>query len=375
MRTILIIDDDQAIIDVLKEAITGGIAGVTCLSELDFNQAVARVESERPDAVILDLLEGPVVADPPGQRTWRSIWEQGRFCPVVIYTAFDGQLDPPVPDHHPFVKHVRKGAGTTAGVIDQLRSFQPLVAAIRSLHKEIDLVLQRVLRDTAGAAVIPGTDATHLVHAARRRVAAFMDEKTTAENRSLFSWEQYLVPAFGDNPLTGDLLRLRAANQDDPAAYRVILTPSCDLVAPPKVATVLLAKCCAAPAMFRALGLTGTSQKVIDKVRDEVLTQGFRNGMLPLPSFPGRIPLLAASLKDLEVVPYDQIRGPANQGAAYERVASIDSPFREQVAWAFLNTVARPGMPDRDMAQWARDIVAAANPPAPAGAQPAPQGG
>ncbi|MCK6484531.1 MAG: hypothetical protein L6R00_10410 [Phycisphaerae bacterium] len=374
MRKILIIDDDQAIIDMLTEAIGTDISTVTCLQEQDFNQAVARMESERPDAVILDLLEGPVVADPPGQRTWQSIWN-GRFCPVIIYTAFGGPLTPPVPDNHPFVKLVVKGAGTQTQVIQHLQAFMPLVASIDSLHRELDLVLQRVLRDTAGAAVIPGTDATHLVHAARRRVAAFMDEKTATEGRPLFSWEQYLIPAFGDNPLTGDVLRVRTASPDDPAAYRVVLSPSCDLVAPPKITSVLLAKCCGSPAVFRALGLTGTSQKVIDKVRDEVLTQGFRNGMLPLPSFPGRIPLIAASLKDLEVVRYDQIGPPAAEGTAYERIASIDSPFREQIAWAFLSTVARPGMPDRDLMPWARDIVTAANSPAAAGPQPPPQAG
>jgi len=100
---------------------------------------------------------------------------------------------------------------------------------------------------------------------------------------------------------------------------------------------------------------------VINKIHDEVLTQGFRNGIVPLPSFPGRIPLLAASLKDLDIVAFEQIGLPETEGTAYERLASIDSPFREQIAWAFLSTVARPGMPDRDLAPWAREIANAAN--------------
>jgi CTP synthase len=78
-------------------------------------------------------------------------------------------------------------------------------------------------------------------------------------------------------------------------------------------------------------------------------------------------------LKDLEVIPYIAIR-PANGGQAeFERIASIDSPFREQISWAFLSTVARPGMPDRDLASWAQQIATAAAAIAPQA--PAPQNG
>lgn len=370
MQKVLIIDDHQDIIDVLAEEITRELEGVQCVSELAFARAVERLASERPDAVVLDLLEGAVTTEPPGQRTWRSIWEEGRFCPVVIYTAFDGQLDPPVPSDHPFVKLVRKGAGTTAQVIEQLKSFRPLVASIQSLHREIDMVLQRVLRDTAGAAVIPGTDATHLVHAARRRVAALMDEETAAEGRSLFSWEQYLVPAFGDDPLTGDLIRRSGAVWNDHDAYKLVLSPSCDMVAGRNEPSVLVAKCSSVHAMKQRLSLPGNVDKAADRVRTLVLTQGHWNGFLPLPEFPSRVPLLVASLKDLEVVPYVAIKPTEGNQPQFDRIVSIDSPFREQVAWAFLSTVARPGMPDRDLTQWARDIVATNAAPAAGQAPP-----
>jgi len=367
MRTVLIIDDDQGIVDLLKEEIERGIAGVTCLCELNFDDALARVEAERPDAVVLDLLEnGGIVVDPPGQRTWQSIWT-GRFCPVIVYTAFDGPLDPPVPDDHPFVKRVVKGAGTEAQIIQHLQAFGPLVAGIQSVHREVDTVLQRVLRDTVGAAVIAGTEAAHLVHAARRRVAALMDEKTTTEGRELFSWEQYLVPALGADPLTGDILRRRVAQSDDPTAYRLILSPSCDLVAGRNEASVLVAKCASVDVMKGRLNLPQQAPKAAERIRSQVLTQGFWNGYLPLPPFPNRVPLMVALLKELEVVPFSAIRPPEGGEAEYERVASIDSPFREQVTWAFLSTVARPGMPDRDLAPWSEEIATAHNgTPAPA---------
>lgn len=374
MRKVFIVDDDQAIVDMLKEEIEQAIEGVACVFELDFAQAVARVKSERPDAVILDLLDGGVTADPPGQHTWQSIWT-GRFCPVIVYTAFGGPLTPPVPDSHPFVKLVVKGVGTQAAVVQHLRDFTPLVAAIESVHREVDAVLQRVLRDTVGAAVIPGTEAAHLVHAARRRVAAMMDEKTATEGRTLFSWEQYLVPALGGDPLTGDVLRRRGAAPTDPTAFRIVLSPSCDLVVGRNEPTVLVAKCSSVDRMKQRLQLSPTNaQRAANAIKSQVLTQGHWSGYLPLPAFPGRIPLMVANLKDLEVIQFSAIQSTEGE-SEYERVASIDSPFREQVAWAFLTTVARPGMPDRDLGPWANEIANAqpvTAPPAAAAAPPAP---
>ncbi|TVQ30915.1 MAG: response regulator [Phycisphaeraceae bacterium] len=361
MKTILIIDDQQGILDILTEEINQAIVGVQCVSETDFDRAVEKLEECRPDAVVLDLLQGAGTTDPPGQRTWQRIWT-GRFCPVVVYTAFDGMLDPPIPEDHPFVKLVRKGNGTEGQVIEHLRLFKPLVDSLAVLHREIDQVLQRVLRDTAGAALIGGDDPTHLVHAARRRVAAFMDEKTATEGRALFSWEQYLVPAFGDHPLTGDVLRVRDADWRAASQYRLILTPSCDLVAGRNENGVLVAKCSDPTSLKEKLQLPGNENRAADRIRSQVLTQGCWNGFLPLPEFPNRIPLLVASLKSLEVLAYESI-GPPDGGTDYERIASIDSPFREQIAWSFMSTAARPGMPDRDLAPWAQAIATAQTTP------------
>lgn len=356
MRKILIVDDDQGIVDLLKEEIEAAIEGVICESELSFAQAATRIASVRPDAVVLDLLDGGVDVDPPGQQTWQSVWT-GRFCPIIVYTAFGGPLTPPVPTSHPFVKQVVKGVGTHAQVVQHLQEFRPLVVAIESVHQEIDAVLQRVLRDTVGAAVIPGTDAAHLVHAARRRVAAMMDESTALEGRALFSWEQYVIPALGTDPLTGDVLRIREAEWTDPTAFRVILSPSCDLVSGRNEASVLVAKCSTIASLRQRLQLSPNVQRAAERIRTTVLTTGHWSGFLPLPEFPSRIPLMVANLKDLEILPYTAIRPAPGAVEQFERVASIDSPFREEVAWAFLSTIARPGMPERDLTAWATSIA------------------
>ena len=41
----------------------------------------------------------------------------------------------------------------------------------------------------------------------------------------------------------------------------------------------------------------------------------------------------------------------------YYRVASVSSPFREQIVWAHMINSCRPGMPVRDTITWAKGIL------------------
>ena len=77
-----------------------------------------------------------------------------------------------------------------------------------------------------------------------------------------------------------------------------------------------------------------------------------------MPACSKLLPHMAVSLRDLELLPYDDILPPGGGEAKYERLASIDSPFREQLAWAYLRVGSRPGVPDRDIETWAEDVLA-----------------
>jgi hypothetical protein len=361
MKTILIIEDESSVANVVKSAIEDGINGAACIIELDFSKSSSQIAIIRPDAIVLDLMEGRQSANLPGQQTWKFVWEK-IFCPIIIYTGSDDDLQPPVPASHPFVKRIPKGSGSPAKVVEALKEFAPAIQAVRALREEIDAVIHRVLRDTAGEGHVPMNDPVHLLHAGRRRIAATMDDPTITSNREMASWEQYLIPAIGESPLTADLLRKRNAKWDDPTAYRLVLTPSCDLVKG-RCEPTLIAACCEETARLAkklSLSLTdGKLEKDCDKIVSKALTAGSYIGFLPLPSFPARLPIMVANLKNLDVLNYDSV-GPADSNTHdFLRIASIDSPFREQVAWAFLTTVARPGMPDRDLQSWAKEILKA----------------
>ena len=363
MRTVLIIDDDPVYHELLTEAIQSQFNGVVCNCELDFDKGITRVAIERPDAVILDLMEGLNSPNHPGERTWRSIWN-GNFCPIVIYSGTDADIEPPVRAGHPLVERIPKGDGSLPRVTASLQRFAPFADSVRRLRAEVDAVIHKVLRDTAGEGYMPINDPSHLLHAGRRRIAATMDDPTIISSRQMASWEQYLLPAIGDSPLTADVLFRRGSAKENAESYRLVLSPSCDLARGGKVKSVLAAVCHPVKVMldkFRSSVKPRDDAELLKQLSQLVLTQGSWNGWMPLPSFADVIPASVAYLKDLELVALGSI-GPIDSTThEFLRIASIDSPFREQVAWAYLTTAARPGMPDRDLKPWAEELVKAAS--------------
>jgi DNA-binding NarL/FixJ family response regulator len=366
MKTVLIIDDDPEYHELLTEAIRAAFDGVVCNCEADFVKGVDRVAIERPDAVILDLMEGLQSPNLPGAKTWRSIWD-GSFCPIVIYSGTDADIEPAIRHGQRFVTRIAKGDGSLPKVVASLQSFAPFAESVRSLRVEVDAVIHKVLRDTAGDGHMPMDDAAHLLHAGRRRIAASMDDPTLIGNRKMMSWEVYLVPAVGQDCLTGDILFKQGCSRSAPESYRLMLSPSCDLARGGKIPAALVAKCFPSAAMLDKFkkAVEPTDDKDLKKqLTSLALSQGTWNGWLPLPAFADILPASAANLKDLELIPIASIGAIDSSTHEFVRVASIDSPFREQVAWAYLTTAARPGMPDRDLKSWAEELVMAATPAA-----------
>lgn len=179
--------------------------------------------------------------------------------------------------------------------------------------------------------------------------------------QKLASWEQYLCPPVSEDLQLGDILLKAGGSKEDPASFRIVLTPSCDLVASgrrqPKVKHVLVARCCAIKDGIRvtSLGDIGTG-KMKERLPKTVLSQGYFETILPLPALAGRMPHMAANLRELELINFDDI---GRDGGVFERLASVDSPFRELVAWAYMQVACRPGMPDRDFQKWCDEIIAA----------------
>jgi len=315
----------------------------------EFVEVEDQLADFRPGIVVLDILD--TQDRPVGGDAYTYIWEH-RFRPVVVYSADPDRV---ATTDHPLVHKVRKGAGSereAAASVDRLRRHAEVLGRVES---EAESRVRDAMRRVVPKVVDISDDNDLLTRVVRRHVAAGLDEERDAE---LAPWEQYLYPAWGEDVLTGDVLRCNKEYSESPADYRIVLTPSCDMVTAgnriAKVTGVLVACCSESRALIEALGKSvATKQsKLKDAIRSALHT-GFCNATVPIPGLKGVLPEMSANMRSLEVIPLANI----GDDRPFVRVASVDSPFRELLTWAFLQTVGRPGLPDRDVAVWTDAVI------------------
>lgn len=328
-----------------------------------FDSAKDQIENWLPDMVVLDLKAQLEDESFPGNEIYEWIWES-RFLPIVVYSAFPAHFSVNYGDH-PFVKRVQKGRTSVREVEAALAEFTPHMDALhqaeREMRKQFSIALKEVAPNAFQTFSPQESEKRNdmILRAGRRRLAASMDE-LSRHGQIMASWEQYLCPPVSEDLNLGDILREKWRNKD-PNSFLIVLTPSCDLVASkgrkPKVKSVLMARCCAMDSAIQLTSLGNMGEKKLrERLPATVLSQGYFDTILPLPAFGERIPHMAANLRDLELVRFEWIK------EHYEIVASIDSPFRELVAWAYMQVGCRPGLPDRDFAAWCEDILKVCKP-------------
>lgn len=324
----------------------------------DFHEAADAISRLRPDIVILDVIQQGALSNPEqaGLDAFDFIWDQ-RFCPVVVHSAEPDRLSERESwEEHPFIQIVQKGSDSEDCVVQAILGFRHLVQAMRNTEAEVHRQLaeaMKVIAPIAAENIDNGGDLEETVmRSGRRRVAALMDEPLPGE-AALAGWEQYIYPPVSEDVHLGDIL-LKKDSGNDPQSFRVVLTPSCDMVRSgkrsPKVQQVLVAKCCPMAEAFNILGLAKNSR--IKSIKSRLLNPGYSDAIIPFPPLPNVIPAMAANLRDLELIPIDDI-GDAKE---FSVIASIDSPFRELVSWAYHQITCRPGLPERDKDAWAKEI-------------------
>lgn len=371
MKALFVDENAQQIYGAKKTLERDGWECVQC----SFSEALVTFRRHVPDLLVLDLMNGGTSDDSEGSAgngVFVSLLSEV-FCPIIVYSANPALLrDCRAPS--PLMESVKKGRGASTRVKEAAARLIPAVTAVKTVRDSVNQALDCSLRQflpqyfTKGAPIKVHGDAKTYVYLARRRVAAMLDEMA-ADGEKLQVWEQYLYPALGDYPLLGDLLLSTKSDVNDPGSYRLVLTPSCDLDASsrrkPKVDNILVAKCEPVTGVV-AEGLRNPiSKKVADKAEQGfkgALTEGLGGSAIPLPGIPGVFPDMCANLKTLELLEYStdgtSISGKCGgRAVTFRRIASVDSPFREQVAWNYQRIACRPGMPDRDIGKWAETVT------------------
>jgi hypothetical protein len=362
---VLLIDDQQDSVQAVLEEIKQQLEGSDC-KVVNFDNYKADIEKHNPHVIVLDLLKGADAEPAAGLEIHGYIWGT-KFCPLIFYTAAPELVQDQSDLGHPFIRVVQKGADSEAKVLQCIKDFESHIGALDATEREIRLAMNGALREVAPTLFQSTQDNAErndmLVRAARRRVAAKMDEdllSDSAVGKGLKSWECYLWPPVVDHLLMGDVIRKRGSDKTVPDNYAVILTPSCDLVKtatrPPKVTRVLVGHCAKADRLLKDLQIQpwAANQKNLGKLQS-MLSTGYAQSCMPLPQLPGVFPGMVIDFRNLGLIDIGNI---GNADGEYEPVASVDNPWRELLAWAFMLSAARPGMPDRDYEAWATELSA-----------------
>lgn len=324
----------------------------------DFENSLARLENERFDLLVLDVLKGSADAnDEAGRNVFHAIRSK-RFIPVIFYTAV---IERVLDLQSPVVKVVSKGPGLSVletSLIEQIDS--GLLQTNRQLNLHFEEAIREYLWDFVPRHWDELTGAPDrlvtLAYLLSRRISSSLDVEgaetlarrlgsTSAsgagEQETVHPLRYYIIPPKTDGYKMGDILQ----GGETPSNW-VVLTPSCDLIPrgtkPQRADYVLMARCVAL-AEFTEFADWGEGEPP-DSLKALLQTPGGRprgrqeGRFYFLPGVLG-IPHLLIDFQQVRTVEFESL-------SSYEKVATLDSPFAESVSSSYLHLLGRLGTPD-----------------------------
>lgn len=358
MKVLFVDDQPKLIQTTVLDNLPNDIEHTVC----DFDDVQNKLIRFCPDIVVLDLRrDHSESGQGDGTDSFNTIWKH-RFRPVIVFSAYPEMLKDSRPEH-PFVKYVIKDASGLKNLQTSIQELSLQVQAILDAEKEIDNQVSIALRDVAPVIYDqfnqPSARSEAILRAAQRRIAAMIDE-TSLRPSSLKPWEQYIFPPVVTGLITGDVIKRKGSDGSNAGDFGIVLTPSCDLVCSgsrkPKVNSVLVVMGKSVSDVCVSLSLSSKEKRRLEQL--EEIVGNLNSSMFFLPEIPSKMPHICINLKELSMIPIEELSG---NTPSYDRIASIDSPFREEIVWFLIQTIGRPGVPDRDKAEWAKSVGALAS--------------
>ena len=335
---ILFVEDEEDIVkSVLREFKRQ--KDIQFLPHCEFDDIDKKLSKYKVDLIILDLSNGIENDTEAGKQIITKIYAQS-FLPIIIYSGYSNIFENPFKDNY-FIRTVKKGPNGISELKKVIQEFLPFIKKKILVSKEIDTDISEIYRYTyqkmiSNTRLKNTSKKTEIfTRLMKRRLAASIDEPT--ENK-INAWEIYLYPCLGKDYLTGDILRKKKASKKDPSSYRLILSPSCDLQK--HIQNVKVTCFINIADKFKKNDL-----KSVKLLRDTSPEQ-----YMFFHKLEGEFPHMICDFKKIEVIEFKKLT------EIFERVASIDSPFREAIAWADMTINNRPGLPDRDCEAWLESI-------------------
>lgn len=333
----------------------------------EFVHANEKIAIFDPELIVMDWMYDAEAID-EGLSIFNNVYSDN-FRPVIIFSAVASTIELPEDmKNTPLVEIIPKGDEEI--VIERINAWKPYITAVRNLKVDLNQSLLssvQAIDNFLKMETPPGEDV--IKYMLNKRTTYYFDKEYIGEEPP--AWIQYEYPPIQKSLLVADILRVYSEKTNIsapgyPEEYRIVLTPSCDMARAKPGQTILVAKCTEAIDFSDGIKLgeneaieSKGAQNKIEKI-SRFLNTGYNYSRVALPELPNKIPYLTINLKSIEQISLDEIaisEKALNTTKKYFRVASIVSPFREQIVWAHMINSCRPGMPERDIKAWAKGIL------------------
>lgn len=328
-----------------------------------FDDSYGTIINFDPDVIILDWKQDADAVD-LGKDILDKIWGIA-FRPIIIFSANAALIDITEKEKQSNMLCLIS-KGDEEPVIEKLSDIEKTATALSAYRKTMGNALITSLNSIEILKNVPTDELEAVEYVLSKRAAAFFDDQFVSDVAP--AWVEYLCPPVSESLNVCDIIRENsdpktAYTAGAPEEYWIVLTPSCDLCehggTPARVTHALCAQC-TGKKRFHNIDLTETpKQKNIDTVKTQ-LSQGYNNSFVSLPGLSTVLPYMTVELKKTQLVPLADIAASVssvNENTKYIRVASVSSPFREQIVWAHMLNSCRPGVPDRNFDLWAKELL------------------
>lgn len=307
-----------------------------------FVDGSSKIEEYNPDIIIVDLKNAQDNFE--GCNILEKIWEH-RFRPTCV---FSGQINESTIEKEqyssPLIEFITKG--DEKPVIDFIEKVAPYVQCVREVQEETYKAMRRSF-DFFSLAMKDGiTDSSKLAALCGNRIKAYFDNENASKDMPV--WSQYVYPIMDEHISTGDIIMVKGSTEQTKIQNRffIVLSQSCD-IAHSKIKEILVAQCYDIKTLLRKRFIAEDQYEM--RTPDElkiIFNAGFINEFFPLPEIEGVIPNIAVNLKALKLIPK------ANLSNGYVKIASLSSPYKERLVWAYMQNACRPGVPDLAVEEW-----------------------
>lgn len=359
MRVLIIDDIEDSVKDILESC---RVHGWDC--ELsDFDNAYRLIFEFDPDVIILDWREDADQVD-EGESILNNIWHNG-FRPLIVFSANASLIDLGSKlQESNMIKVISKS--DEEPVIQELLNLDKFSSALKLYRDDMGKALITTLNSIENMKLQQDVEDQAVGYVLSKRTSAYFDRTYISDLPP--AWVQYLCPPVNNSLCVCDIIRKKSQETDfskvgNPEEYCMILTPSCDMDTEngriPKVSHVLCAHCSSKEEFHGKQLVAQPSNKNVKSVVSK-LNMGHNDGLVSVPGLANIIPYMTVNMKKLELISIPSIalnNVQDGENIEYVRIASISSPFREQIVWAYLQTSCRPGVPDRNTQLWAKEIL------------------